>query len=149
MWIANRMCCGVLSGCGLTAVVALMACRGNSQPVASSTAARESTPSAARPADDDLVGVWKAKRTFGPDARGPLMLRREREAWTADFLGRLRPVRSDRGELAFELPGGGGSFLGRLSADRQRIVGHWTPVPSVIHGMRFAVPVVLEADGAD
>lgn len=143
------MCRGVLAGCGLTVVVALMACRGNSQPVASSTAARESTPSAVRPADDDLVGVWKAKRTFGPDARGPLMLRREREAWTADFLGRLRPVRSDRGELAFELPGGEGSFLGRLSADARRIVGHWTPLPSVIHGSRFAVPVVLDADGAD
>jgi len=153
MWIENRMRRGRFPGCWLSALVALLACRGNPRPVASSNAASPvaapTTPSAARPTDDDLVGVWKAKRRFGPDARGPLTLRREREGWTADFLGRLRPVHPERAELAFELPGGEGSFRGRLAADRQRVVGHWTPVPSVIHGVRFAVPVVLEADGAD
>ncbi|HEX3473860.1 MAG TPA: serine hydrolase, partial [Kofleriaceae bacterium] len=69
--------------------------------------------------------------------------------WTADFLGGAHPVRADGDQLAFALPGDAGAFRGRLAADGRRITGHWTPPPSVIHGARFAVPAVLEADGAD
>jgi len=104
---------------------------------------------AGHPKDDELVGLWQAKRRFGPDARGPLVLRRGPDGWTADFLGRLRPVVADRVGLAFKLPDGEGSFLGQLAPGGGRILGHWTQQPSVIHGSRFAVPVVLEADGPD
>lgn len=120
-------------------VLALAACRGEAR-----------TPGPKSETDaDDLVGLWTARRRFGPDARGPLTLRTESDGWTADFLGRLRPVTANAAELRFELPGGEGSFRGQLSPDRRRIAGHWTSAPSAVSGMRFAVPVVLEADGAD
>ena len=99
--------------------------------------------------DDALVGLWRARRQFGPDARGPLLLQRRAGRWTADFLGRVHPVDADRRGLAFALPDDAGAFRGQLSADARRITGHWTSPTSVIHGSRFAVPVVLAADGAD
>jgi CubicO group peptidase (beta-lactamase class C family) len=134
----------VLSCLGAGLVV-LAACRG--EPASRATAGVAHAGSA--PTDDALVGLWQARRRFGPDARGPLTLRRAPGGWTADFLGAVHPVRSDRDGLAFELPGDAGAFRGRLAADGHRITGHWTPPLSVIHGARFAVPVVLEADGAD
>jgi CubicO group peptidase (beta-lactamase class C family) len=155
---------GSLLGIALVALIALVilgACHGEAPPAASSTAtsnaaaapAAGANPGAAtgvvHPTDDDLVGLWKAKRRFGPDARGPLVLRRGPEGWTADFLGRLRPVGAERSELTFELPDGEGSFHGHLAPGDRRILGHWTSAPSVIHGSRFAVPVVLEADGPE
>src|SRR6185295_9744142 len=160
------------------ALVAVAACRGGPRPAptaagagAAPTAGASAPPTAAslaagsgaagaaggqpvgrsaadRAADDALIGLWKAKRRFGPDARGPLMLQRGPAGWTADFVGERLAVRADHAGLAFELPGGDGGFLGQLAADGRRIVGHWTPPPSVVHGSRFAVPVVLEADGA-
>lgn len=125
------------------ALIALAACQGSSPPML------PAAPAAAPPTGDELVGLWKAKRRFGPDARGPLMLRRGPGGWTADFLGRLRPVRAEAGELAFELPDDAGGFRGRLAAGERQIIGHWTPPASVVHGSRFAVPVVLDASGAD
>jgi CubicO group peptidase (beta-lactamase class C family) len=128
-------------------LVALAACQGKGSPQQAPT--RAPPVGSAHPADDELVGLWKAKRRFGPDARGPLLLRRGPGGWTADFLGRLRPVRGEGGELAFELPDGAGGFRGRLLPGERQITGHWTPPPSEVHGSRFAAPVVLEADGAD
>jgi CubicO group peptidase (beta-lactamase class C family) len=140
-------------GSGLV-MATLAACHSDPVPAPPATpaapaalvAAQAGSGSAAALADDALVGLWHARRRFGPDARGPLMLQRGPDGWTADFVGRRVAVRDARGELAFELPGDQGSFRGRLVAGG-RIAGHWTPPPSVIHGSRFAVPVVLAADG--
>lgn len=109
-------------------------------------ACRGSAVAPAAPASDDdaLVGVWKAKRRFGPDARGPLLLARGAAGWTADFVGRRLAVREERGELSFTLDGAGG-FRGRRAGDA--IVGHWSQPRSVVHGMAFATPVRLVADG--
>jgi CubicO group peptidase (beta-lactamase class C family) len=119
---------------------------GSAAAAASPMPAGAAAPAAGRAGDDALIGLWKAKRRFGPDARGPLLLQRGSAGWTADFVGRRLAVRAERGELAFELPGGEGGFRGRFAPDG-RIAGHWIPPPSVIHGSRFAVPVVLDADG--
>ena len=96
---------------------------------------------------DELVGLWKAERRFGPDTRGPLVIQKTASGWSADFIGRIFSVRSDRSELTFALPDGEGSFIGRLQTDGRAITGHWTPPKSVIHGFKFAVPVRLMADG--
>lgn len=98
---------------------------------------------------DELVGLWKAKRRFGPDARGPLIMQRTPSGWTADFLGHTLPVRADRSELTFDLPGGEGSFRGRLRQGSLRITGQWTSPSSVVHGCRYAAHVALAADGPD
>jgi CubicO group peptidase (beta-lactamase class C family) len=95
---------------------------------------------------EELVGLWKAKRRFGPDARGALILEKTPSGWTADFLGRTLPVRADRSELSFDLANGEGSFRGRMQDDGV-INGHWTPPNSVIHGFKYASPVRLEPDG--
>lgn len=87
----------------------------------------------------DLAGVWEAKRRFGPDARGAIVVRHEGTAWTADFIGRVTPVHEERGLLTFSIPEG--SFRARL--DTGGIVGHWTQMPGAI-----VTPVRLHADGA-
>src|SRR5258705_1036503 len=63
---------------------------------------------------DELAGLWKAQRWFGPVARGPLVIRRNGSSYTADMLGRSIPIRVDRDELSFELPNKTGKFRGRL-----------------------------------
>ena len=65
---------------------------------------------------DELVGLWKARRRFGPDGRGTLVIRRTGPAYTADMMGRILPVRVEQGELSFDLPGGQGTFRGRPHA---------------------------------
>src|SRR4051794_17150332 len=84
-------------------------------------------PAAATPGSaDELAGLWKAKRWFGPFARGPLILERTGTAYTADMAGQRRPVRADKGELSFDLANGQGSFRGKLQPGGA-ILGHWFP----------------------
>jgi len=58
-------------------------------------------------AADELAGLWKAKKRFGPDARGTLVLQRSGGNWTADMAGRIVPVNTASGELTFTLPDNG------------------------------------------
>lgn len=97
---------------------------------------------------DELVGLWKAKRRFGPDARGLLVVQRTDAAYTAEMVGRIVPVHSEKGELSFDLPNGEGGFRGRHQADGA-IAGHWFPPDSMAQnaGGKLASPVRLEPDG--
>src|SRR5436309_1429441 len=97
-------------------------------------------------AADDLEGLWKAKRWFGPFARGPLTVQRSGSAYTAEMMGKTVPVRVDQGELSFELPNGQGSFRGRLR-DGGVLRGHWYQ-PEAING-KYASPVQLTPEGPD
>jgi CubicO group peptidase (beta-lactamase class C family) len=101
----------------------------------------------AQPGPDPLEGLWRAKRWFGPEARGPLVIRREGESWRADMMGQVLPVRMERGELWFGLPNARGSFRGRLEAG-EGIAGVWTPERARANG-GYATPVLLEPDGPD
>ena len=101
---------------------------------------------------DELEGLWKAKKRFGPDARGTLVLQRSGGSWTADFIGRLLPVAAANGELTFTLPDGS-TFRGKLD-DKDVIRGLWfRPSTPVNWGGRptpvGAFPVVLSPDGAN
>lgn len=98
---------------------------------------------------EELVGLWTARRWFGPHARGPLVIERTGETYTADMMGRLLTVRADGGELAFELPNGLGAFRGKLEPGTG-IRGHWRAPPSnaLLTGFTYVSPVSLEADGA-
>jgi len=112
--------------------------------------AAQAPASAAAPADtaEELVGLWKAKRRFGPDARGLLVLQRTGAAYSAEMVGRIVPVRSENGEMSFELPNGEGAFRGRLEAGGD-VAGHWFPPASRAQftGGTFVSPVHLKADG--
>jgi CubicO group peptidase (beta-lactamase class C family) len=102
---------------------------------------------AATASADELVGLWRAKRTFGPDARGPLIVQKTADGWSADFLGRTFAVRAEGTTLAFELADRQGAFAGHLERGGKRIRGQWTTPSSRVHGSRYASPLVLEATG--
>jgi CubicO group peptidase (beta-lactamase class C family) len=100
-------------------------------------------------ATEDLAGLWKARRWFGPAARGVLTIRRDGDDWRADFAGHDLPVQRRADALAFELPGGEGRFEGQL--ERTRILGHWFPPANsaTFRGGIFVSPVRLQNDGAN
>lgn len=98
---------------------------------------------------DELVGLWKAKKRFGPDARGPLMIQKEGASYIADMMGRRMPVRMDQGELTFDLPDNQGSFRGKL--DGKNILGHWFRPGTLVNNgdptsLVAASPVFLKPD---
>lgn len=126
------------------AVCLLMAWLGLSSPVPA-TAALDPAAGAV----DEFVGLWRAQQRFGPDARGPLILERSATGWTADFMGRIHPVRVDGQTLSFDLDNNEGAFTGRLQRGDRIITGHWTSPNSKVNGFRYASPVRLESDGAN
>jgi CubicO group peptidase (beta-lactamase class C family) len=95
-------------------------------------------------APGELAGLWKAKKRFGPDAAGTLVIERSGGGYAADFMGRVLPVRVESGELAFELPDGGGAFRGKV--DGTAITGHWVR-PRTDVNAHAASPVWLVVDG--
>jgi CubicO group peptidase (beta-lactamase class C family) len=96
---------------------------------------------------DELAGLWKAQRWFGPVARGPLVIKRSGSSYTADMAGRSIPIRVERGELSFELPMNQGKFRGRLE-NNGMIFGFWFPNNSPT-GMVRVLPVTLRAVGTN
>jgi CubicO group peptidase (beta-lactamase class C family) len=100
---------------------------------------------------NELEGLWKAKKRFGPDARGTLVLQRSSGNWTADMVGRIVPVSTANGELTLTLPGGEGTFRGKLD-DKGVVRGHWLRPGTPVNGAGRttpvgASPVVLKPDG--
>ncbi|MEK6335935.1 MAG: serine hydrolase [Acidobacteriota bacterium] len=98
----------------------------------------------------ELVGLWKAKKRFGPDARGPLLIQKDGSSYIADMMGRRLPVRIDQGELTFDLPDNQGKFRGKLEAGS--ILGHWFRPGTLVNGgdssaMVGASRVVLKPNG--
>jgi CubicO group peptidase (beta-lactamase class C family) len=96
-------------------------------------------------AGNDLGGLWQAKLRFGPDLRGPLILRRDANGWSADFAGRTIPAHEERGVIFFELPDKQGSFRGRF--DEGGIAGHWTQARTS-NGLTSVTPVRLAPEAA-
>lgn len=105
---------------------------------------------AAAAAAADLDGLWSAKKRFGPEVRGTLILERNGDAYSADVAGMRVAVAAAPGELAFDLPGDRGSFRGKLQPDGS-ILGTWTSPPGLAHmvGTRLLSPVRLLPDGAN
>lgn len=93
----------------------------------------------------ELSGLWKAKKRFGPDARGTLIITRSGTAFMADMVGRNLPVRMDEGELTFELPDHQGTFRGKLEG--KAIRGHWLRPGAPSNLNLYASAVFLDPDG--
>ncbi|HEX6406748.1 MAG TPA: serine hydrolase [Gemmatimonadales bacterium] len=108
--------------------------------VAGTVRAQGSSAPAAAASTADLSGLWSAKKWFGPDVRGPLIIERTSNGLRADIAGREAPVTQEGQGLSFELPGTDGSFSGRFEG------------PSLISGLWLrkdrpsASPVMLKAD---
>ena len=106
------------------------------------------TASAAENPALELVGLWEAKRSFGPEIRGALEIYPSDGALFAEISGYRVPAAADERTITFEIPGDRGDFHGRLREDG-RIVGHWVQPRTRHAGMRAASPVVLHPDGTD
>jgi CubicO group peptidase (beta-lactamase class C family) len=89
-----------------------------------------------------LAGLWEAKKRFGPDAAGEVILHRTGSALIADVMGYRVPVELDHGVMTFSLPGNLGSFRGQV-ARRGDVDGHWIIPPSPINNSSWAAPVHL------
>ena len=103
---------------------------------------------AAAQADTTLTGVWEARRRFGPDVRGTLLVERLAGGWRAEIAGlTVRPEVADS-TLAFELPGRRGAFRGRFVDGGERIRGQWIQPPTLNAGTPYASPLELVRSGA-
>jgi len=99
-------------------------------------------------AADDLAGLWKAKKWFGPEARGTLVLQRNGGTWIADMAGRTLPATNTNGEISFTLANGG-IFRGKLD-DQGTIRGLWWRFGKNKTTTAVATsPVVLKPDGTN
>ncbi len=100
--------------------------------------------------DTSLAGLWAAKKRFGPDLRGQLVMDRRGGGgeWRAAIAGgQSTIVRAAGDSTSFALPGG--SFTGRFDAQHRAITGQWVQPATVTSGSRFATPMVLTACGRD
>jgi CubicO group peptidase (beta-lactamase class C family) len=88
------------------------------------------------------VGLWEAKRHFGPEVRGLLVLDHLAGNWRAAIAGRTAAARVARDTISFELPDSSGAFVGHFDATRHRIVGQWIQ-------NRYAMPLTLATCGRD
>lgn len=88
----------------------------------------------------ELIGLWEAKRRFGPDVRGTLLIRQTGGGWQAEIAGRFAPVKLDGDSISFELTEGKGKFQAKFDARRTKIVGHW------IQPNAYASPITLTKD---
>ncbi|MBI3766389.1 MAG: hypothetical protein HY277_07805, partial [Ignavibacteriales bacterium] len=91
----------------------------------------------------ELVGLWEAKRRFGPDIRGILLIKESSSGWWAEIAGKIVQAKLDGDAITFELPDSENSFKGKFEARRTKIVGHW------IQPTNYASPVVLTKYGND
>jgi CubicO group peptidase (beta-lactamase class C family) len=95
--------------------------------------------------DPDLVGLWEAKRSFGPEVRGTLTLVTRESIVVADIAGYVVPTRMSGRERAFELPDGRGAFRGKVVGDE--IHGFWIQPTSPLSGLPYSTPVTLKKAG--
>jgi CubicO group peptidase (beta-lactamase class C family) len=95
---------------------------------------------------DDLPGLWKAQRWFGPYVRGTLTIQKRGEAYSADIAGLSVAVRRVKDELLFELPDGQGSFRGHVE-NNGNITGHWISPRYIGYGFQYASPIHFKLDG--
>jgi CubicO group peptidase (beta-lactamase class C family) len=109
-------------------------------PLTGQSTALSPAPAAA-PALEDLSGLWRAKKWFGPEVRGQLTIERIVGGLRADIAGRQASVIEKGRELTFALPGDQGRFSGRFEG-QGLIRGHW-----IRPGWSGASPVVLKSVG--
>lgn len=91
----------------------------------------------------ELVGLWEAKRRFGLDVRGALLVKQSNGKWEAEIAGRFATVKLEGDSISFELPDGKGKFQGKFDARRMNIVGHWIQPGTIANGSPYASPVTL------
>ena len=95
----------------------------------------------------ELVGLWEAKRRFGPDIRGRMILRKVNGALEVEVAGVSSRVKTVGNAISFELSGDRGRFEGKYDVGRTTISGHWIQPKLVESGLPYASPVKLKRIG--
>ena len=95
----------------------------------------------------DLAGLWEARREFGPEARGELVLVQRGNTLVAEIAGLSAPVTVAGGRYTFELPGGKGAFRGTAGKASGEVRGVWIQPRSPFSGLPYASPVTLARVG--
>lgn len=95
-----------------------------------------------------LVGLWEAKKRFGPDVSGDLTIVRRNGEWRAEIAGRVVPAQVAAGTVSFTLPGGEGSFRGIMTDGGKNIRGHWRQPRTIASGLAYLTPVELVASSS-
>lgn len=94
----------------------------------------------------ELAGLWEAKRRFGSDVGGSLIIRQSSGEWRAEIASRVAVVKLAGDSVSFELPDDKGSFQGKFDSRRAKIVGHWIQPATVGNGTPYASPLTLTKD---
>ena len=94
-------------------------------------------------ADQDLIGLWEARRSFTAPAGGTLVIDQRDGQWRASIGGQTVTPRVADDSIVVELPDGFGTYFGRFADRRTRIVGEWMQPAPFIAGRPFMTPVVL------
>jgi CubicO group peptidase (beta-lactamase class C family) len=89
-----------------------------------------------------MIGLWEARRHFGPEVRGKLVIDSAAGQWRASIAGRIAATGVGRDSISFDLPDSSGSFTGRFDRVRKRITGQWIQ-------SRSATPVTLTPCGGN
>ena len=96
-----------------------------------------------------LAGLWEAKRRFGPDIQGALVLRHNSTGWWAEIAGKTVPATLTGDAITFVLTDGKSTFKGKLGTGHTKIVGHWIQPATLESGTPYASPVTLTRRGRD
>ncbi|MFQ5528839.1 MAG: serine hydrolase domain-containing protein [Gemmatimonadota bacterium] len=96
----------------------------------------------------ELVGLWAAERSVGPEVRGPVALREVDGHLWAEIAGyRVEATVADN-EIRFKIPGDRGYFRGKWAVDAHSIGGHWVQPWTYSSFSQLASPVTLRRDSA-
>ena len=114
--------------------------------VLSSAVSQTQTATAQTNSAGQLAGLWEAKRRFGPDIRGSLLLKQNDGGWQAEIAGRIVQAKTTGDAISFELSDGKGAFQGKFDSRRAKIVGHWIQPETVANGTPYASAVTLTKD---
>jgi CubicO group peptidase (beta-lactamase class C family) len=117
----------------LAAFLAL--CAGAPAPVSGQSAAAPTS---------DLSGLWAARKWFGPEIHGQLIVERTSSGLRAEIAGRRLTVAQRGQDVSFDLPADQGGFRGRFEGSAQ-LRGHWIRGRTAISYGRSASPIVLKA----
>lgn len=91
----------------------------------------------------NLEGLWLAKKRFGPEVRGEVVVDRRGGSWRASISGRVASANISGDSATFAVPGGG-RFTGKVVPKKREIIGTWIQQSS-----NTGTPLTLVSCGAD
>ena len=118
---------------------------------ATALAQENESPAPAGASVADLAGVWQGRLRLGPDVKGPLVIFREKDEWSAEITGHATTDRIENGTLVFDF----GDLVGTLKTEPPRssgAKGWWyqpfdVPMGKNVTPYPFATPVDIKPAG--